>query len=126
MRPALFANGCMFGMIAPSAGRSIVRPITDGDAEAIGASGGLESAISGLPAGKIVHSFGRSLISGIIKVGARRCKDHCNTAFPIVSHKGGIDTACRRRNPFNGPYGLKLDRRSANPVILFDRSRHPA
>ncbi len=125
MRAALFSDRCVFRVVAPSDGRCIIRPIADRDAKAIGTAGGQYPAIAGLALRKRRHGLGGAFIAVLIKFGARRGKNDGDVALTVASHAMQILTACRLRNPFNGPYGLKDPRQSANWCQVILRSTQP-
>ncbi|GEM_PF-4748227 len=125
MRAALFSDGCVFRVVAPSDGGCIIRPIANRDPEAIGTARGFYAAIAGLAFGKHSHSMSGAFIAVLIKFGARRGKNDGDVALTVASHGPQIPTAYRLRNPFNGPYGLKALRQSANWCQVILRSIQP-
>ncbi len=125
MRAALFPDGGVFRVVAPSDGRCIIRPIADRDPEAVRSARGHYAAIAGLMFGKRRHGLSGLLIAVRIKSGARRGKNDGDVALTVASHGLQILTACRLRNPFNGPYGLKALRQSANWCQVILRSIQP-
>lgn len=125
MRAALFPDGCMFRVTAPSDGGGVIRPIADRDPEAIRPARGHYPAIAGLALRKRRHGLGGSLIAILINFGARRGKNDGDVALTVASHGPQIRTAYRLRNPFNGPYGLKALRQSANWCQVILRSLQP-
>lgn len=125
MRAALFPDGGVFRVVAPSDGRCIIRPIADRDPEAFRSARGHYAAISGLAFGKHSHRLSGSFIAVMIKFGARRGKNDGDVALTVASHGLQILTARRLRNPFNGPYGLKAFRQSANWCQVILRSIQP-
>ena len=125
MRAALFPDGGVFRVVAPSDGRCIIRPIADRDPEAVRSARGHYAAIAGLMFGKRRHSLSGLLIAVRIKFGARRGKNDGDVALMVASHGLQIPTACRLRNPLIGPYGLKALRQSANWRQVILRSTQP-
>ncbi len=125
MRAALFSDGGVFRVVAPLHGGGIICPVADSNAKAIGTAGGHYAAISGLAFGKHSHSMSGAFIAVLIKFGARRGKNDGDVALTVASHGPQIPTAYRLRNPFNGPYGLKALRQSANWRQVILRSIQP-
>ena len=125
MRAALFSDGGMFRVVAPLHGGGIIGPVADSNAKAIGTAGGHYPAIAGLARRKRRHGLSGSFIAVLIKFGARRGKNDGDVALTVVSHGIQIPTARRLRNPFNGPYGLKALRQSANWRQVILRSTQP-